>query len=132
MTDNAEAVVTPRLAASVIILRDGPEGLEVFVQHRVSTMDFAAGMVVFPGGRVDDVDKQGWEYPDELLLRHARAWGKSSLATNGPLRPEAAGMLLAAAQREVFEEAGIQLEAGELLPWANWVTPTDQPKRFDT
>lgn len=128
----------PRLAASVILLRDGGQGPEVFVQHRVSTMDFAPGMVVFPGGRVDDVDKQGWEYPEELLLRHARAWEKTSLAARRgdrgkPEVPrEAAGMLLAAAQREVFEEAGIQLAAGELQPWANWVTPADQPKRFDT
>lgn len=49
----ATAPVTPRPAVSVIPVRDGPEGLEVFVQHRQSTMDFAAGAVVFPGGRCD-------------------------------------------------------------------------------
>lgn len=43
----------PRSAVSVLPLRDGPAGLEVFVQHRAATMGFAAGMVVFPGGRVD-------------------------------------------------------------------------------
>lgn len=46
----------PRLAVSVVMLRDSPRGIEVFVQHRASTMDFAAGVIAFPGGRVDDVD----------------------------------------------------------------------------
>ena len=53
MTDLARfppAAAEPRLAASVILLRDADHGLEAFVQHRVNTMDFAAGMVVFPGG----------------------------------------------------------------------------------
>ena len=45
-------------AVSVLMIRDGATGLEVFVQHRVSTMDFAAGVVVFPGGRVDPIDEQ--------------------------------------------------------------------------
>lgn len=55
--------VTPRVAVSVVPLRDGPGGLEVFVQHRASTMDFAAGAVVFPGGRVDDVDRKATGMP---------------------------------------------------------------------
>jgi 8-oxo-dGTP pyrophosphatase MutT (NUDIX family)/GNAT superfamily N-acetyltransferase len=52
LTDTPEPVP----AASVIPLRDGPDGLEVFVQHRASTMDFAPGAVVFPGGRRDPID----------------------------------------------------------------------------
>ncbi|MBT2512249.1 NUDIX hydrolase [Arthrobacter sp. ISL-30] len=129
MNDSAGtgSIAKPRLAASVILLRDGAAGLEVFVQHRVSTMDFAAEMVVFPGGRVDEIDRRGWDYAEELLTSHAHAWRRSSLAGT-----QDAGMLIAAALREVFEEAGIQLEAGSLLPWANWITPPDQPKRFDT
>ncbi|MCA4135613.1 NUDIX domain-containing protein [Arthrobacter sp. M4] len=123
----------PRLAASVILLRDGVNGPEVFVQHRVSTMDFAAGMVVFPGGRVDEVDRQAQDFPSELLRRHAEAWHLSSQNDDdGDTAAANAGTLLAAARREVFEEAGIALEPEDLLPWANWVTPPDQPKRFDT
>ncbi|CAM4119988.1 hypothetical protein [Janibacter anophelis] len=49
--------VVPRPAVSVIPLRDGPDGLEAFVQHRATTMDFAAGVVVFPGGRCDPSDE---------------------------------------------------------------------------
>ncbi len=122
----------PRLAASVILLRDAPGGLEAFVQHRVSTMDFAAGMVVFPGGRVDAADKSGWDYPAELLQHHAAQWRQSSIGANTAQATTSAGTVLTAAIREVHEEAGLSIHAADLRPWANWITPTDMPKRFDT
>ncbi|MCT9870922.1 NUDIX hydrolase [Paenarthrobacter aurescens] len=122
----------PRLAASVILLRDAPTGLEAFVQHRVSTMDFAAGMVVFPGGRVDAVDQSGWDYPDELLQAHAADWRHTSISADPAPAATKAGTVLAAAIREVQEEAGLSIDAADLRPWANWITPTDMPKRFDT
>ena len=46
----------PVEAASVIPVREGAGGLEVFVQHRAATMDFAPGAVVFPGGRREPRD----------------------------------------------------------------------------
>ena len=118
-----------RPAVSVIMLRDGGEGLEVFVQHRVSTMDFAADAVVFPGGRVDPVDSEaanGIEVADPDV--HVDAWKESTIAEAD------AGwrVLLAAAVREVAEETGAVLNPSLLRPWANWVTPLGQPKRFDT
>ncbi|MFJ5958084.1 NUDIX hydrolase [Paenarthrobacter sp. NPDC092416] len=121
-----------RLAASVILLRDAPGGLEAFVQHRVTTMDFAAGMVVFPGGRVDPSDSEGWDYPTDLLNTHAADWHLSSIAADPGKARENAGTVLTAALREVQEEAGLSLTGDELRPWANWVTPPDMPKRFDT
>lgn len=123
---------SPRLAVSVVLLRDSPNGLEVFVQHRVSTMDFAAGAVVFPGGRVDDIDSSGWEISGELLEAHAAAWGSTSISMDASKARHNAARLLAAAVREVEEECGISLEPAALTPWANWVTPEGQPKRFDT
>ena len=122
----------PRLAVSVVLLRDSPAGLEVFVQHRVSTMDFAAGMVVFPGGRVDNVDSSGWTFSGNLLDAHAAAWGRTSVSNDESRARHNAGRLLAAAVREVAEECGISLGQDSLVPWANWVTPEGQPKRFDT
>lgn len=118
-----------RPAVSVIMVRDGDSGLEAFVQHRVTTMDFAAGVVVFPGGRVDPVDRQGAESieVDDPDL-HLEAWSDSTIA-------EAADgwrVLLATAVREVAEETGAVLDPALLRPWANWVTPLGQPKRFDT
>lgn len=128
--------VEPQLAVSVLLLRrDAPE-LEVFIQHRVSTMDFAAGAVVFPGGRVDPIDYESARshaLPAEVWQRHAAAWKQSAVAAEGAgsLR-ELCGVLISAAIREVREETGADLEAEELLPWANWVTPPGGPKRFDT
>ncbi|MBT2586841.1 NUDIX domain-containing protein [Arthrobacter sp. ISL-95] len=135
MTDLPTTDITvpqPRLAASVILLRDASDGLEAFVQHRVSTMDFAAGMVVFPGGRVDSTDGSGWDYPEELLERHAADWNQSSIGAEPGKAARNAGTILTAAIREVQEEAGLTIEASHLRPWANWITPTDMPKRFDT
>ncbi|WP_092105740.1 MULTISPECIES: NUDIX hydrolase [Brevibacterium] len=123
------SAVPIRPAVSVLMIRDGSSGLEVFVQHRVSTMDFAAGVVVFPGGRVDPIDEQtasSIDVPDPQT--HQAAWKDSTIA-------EAADgwrVLLATAMREVEEETGAVLDPAGLKPWANWVTPAGRPKRFDT
>ena len=121
--------VPVRSAVSVLMLRDGGSGLEVFIQHRVSTMDFAAGVVVFPGGRVDPIDEQtakSIEVADPQA--HQEAWKLASIAEVA----DGWRMLLAAAVREVQEETGAVLDPGGLKPWANWVTPAGLPKRFDT
>ena len=89
-------------AASVILLRDGPDGLETYLLHRHARMSFAASMVVFPGGKVDPVDRQ---QPDPIL---------------------------SCAVRETEEETGVRLAPGELQPWAYWVTPQVEPRRYDT
>nr|AAF76246.1 unknown [Arthrobacter sp. TM1] len=123
--------VPARLAVSVILLRESSEGPVLFVQHRSATMDFAAGMVVFPGGRVDERDSSGLNFDGGLLSKHAAAWSVCSIGEPKAARTNA-GILLAAAVREVMEECGIALEPVVLVPWANWVTPEDQPKRFDT
>jgi 8-oxo-dGTP pyrophosphatase MutT (NUDIX family) len=86
----------------VILLRDGPDGLLTYLLHRHARMSFAASMVVFPGGKVDPVDHDG---PD-------------------PVRR--------CAIRETEEETGVLLADDDLLPWAYWVTPEIEPRRFDT
>ncbi len=125
-----------RLAASVILLRGRAGHTEVFVQHRAMTMDFAAGMVVFPGGRTDDADRLGGAvgtHPADVVARHAAAWRATSIGAGGDAAARAmAGTLLTTAQREVLEETGASLAAEALQPWANWVTPPGRSKRFDT
>ncbi|WIM68608.1 GNAT family N-acetyltransferase [Corynebacterium breve] len=112
--------VHPHPAVSVLPLRDGPKGLEVFVQHRVGTMDFAADAVVFPGGRVDPRD-----YDNQLTIAAevSSAWSHTALPP--------ADVLVSAAIREVAEECGIELAARNLVPWDNWVTPPGGRRRFD-
>lgn len=128
--DVADPSAVPiRPAVSVLMLRDGDTGLEVFVQHRVSTMDFAAGVVVFPGGRVDPIDEQtaaSIAVPDPQT--HQGAWKDSPIAEVA----EGWRILLATAVREVEEETGAVLDTAGLKPWANWVTPAGRPRRFDT
>lgn len=128
---------TPQLAVSVIPVRPGSDRtLEVFVQHRAATMDFAAGVVVFPGGRVSPEDYEpvaNEELAPQVLDRHAKAWSQTSIARPGDIATrEMCRVLLRGSQREVHEETGWRLAVEDLIPWANWVTPPDLPKRFDT
>jgi len=131
-----------RDAATVVLLRDGTSGVEVWLLTRVARMAFAAGMTVFPGGRVEASDA---DLP----------WAGA---------PPADAALVGAAVRETFEETGVllgvsgldlgsaradveagRLGFGELLrshsaavdpsglhPWARWVTPEGEPRRYDT
>ena len=151
---------TPVPAATVLIVRDSENGLEVFMVKRHHQIDFVAGALVFPGGKVakGDLEAALCDYVD----------GVAALA------PQMQG-LAAAAIREAFEESGIlfareagkdelisaerlaalehyrpRLEKGEiplldmlraenlrlacdqLAHFAHWVTPENMPKRFDT
>jgi hypothetical protein len=54
--DTVSAPAQPRDAATVVILRDGAHGLELYLVKRSRTVDFMAGAHVFPGGRLDKAD----------------------------------------------------------------------------
>jgi len=155
-----EAAARP--AATIVLMRDSPNGLEVFMVVRHHAIDFASGALVFPGGRVDEND--------------------FALAGNAALCPNPEGLATEdlafrlAAIRETFEECGVLfarpghtialidgetlrsverthraplaegrigfdsvLTAHDLLPatdlltyFAHWITPRHQPKRYDT
>jgi 8-oxo-dGTP pyrophosphatase MutT (NUDIX family) len=151
----------PVPAATVLLVRDGAPGLEVFMVVRHHRIDFAAGAMVFPGGKVHPADAA----PEVL----ARCTGTDGL-------PAETVATRVAALREMFEECGVLLarprgsqelvaaarladlgpryrqalesekvEIGALLaqedlvlacellvPFAHWVTPELMPKRFDT
>lgn len=117
---------------SVIPVRDGAQGLELFVQHRQQTMDFAPGAVVFPGGRCDPLDGTagaGLSLPEQVVDEHVRRWAAIDLDGADPR--VRARTLLATGLRELFEETGLRAEASALVPWDRWVTPAWSPKRFD-
>ncbi len=151
-----EAVPLP--ASTVLLLRDGTAGLEVFMVTRHQKSSFLGGALVFPGGGVD---------PGDGDPRHAA--GAAGI-------PAEDLVYRIAAIREVFEETGMllacrsgergllgpdalapiearhrnRLNAGEigfaalleqeglvaapalLVPFAHWITPAVLPKRFDT
>ena len=91
----------PRRASTVMLVRDGDTGPEVFMLRRVSEMAFAPSTMVFPGGGVDERD-------GELGLPWAGP-SPSEWAERLGCSPEEAQMYVAAAIREVFEECGVLL-----------------------
>lgn len=95
-------------AATVILLRDAPDGVETLLLHRNRGTDFAGGMAVFPGGRVEDDDWRGVGEGDEL------------------------GAARNAAARETHEEAGLVIDPAALVPFSHWQPPLAMPKRFLT
>jgi 8-oxo-dGTP pyrophosphatase MutT (NUDIX family) len=91
----------PRPAATVVVLRDGAGGPEVFMVRRHEDTAFMGGAHVFPGGRVDAADHDG-----------ADAWcdGTAHAATQLSDLPSADAVAYhVAAARELFEEAGVLL-----------------------
>lgn len=92
-------------AATLVLLRDGPDGPELFMAERAGSMGFAAGAMVFPGGKVDASDR--------------------ALAANGTLAPGFAALdpddaaARIAAIRETFEEAGVLLSSGPAIASAD-------------
>ncbi len=123
--------VVPRPAVSVIPVRDGDDGLEVFVQHRVQTMDFAPGVVVFPGGRIDPIDTENAaQVPADELDELVDIWRDSTYVSEAEDPRLAVRVVLATGIREVAEETGVHLTPEELIPWDDWTTPPGLPKRF--
>lgn len=159
-------VVRPRDAATVVLLRDSPQGVETLFLRRQPTMAFAAGMHVFPGGGVQSSDAEPgipWVGPT------AQEWSDILGCPAGLARA-----LVVAAVRETFEETGVLfagpdgetvvadtstadlrtaradleakrlslrefllarglvLRADLLYAWAHWITPAQEPRRFDT
>ncbi len=148
-----------RLAASILILRDGAAGIEVLMVVRNKAIETASGAMVYPGGRLMDSD-------------HFEGMGGRLLGTDRLARADAG--LRVAAIREAFEEigmipaglcdgaeahddhlapihhlrgaidrneadfgaalctAGILLDLARLAPFARIVAPNIAPKRFDT
>ena len=91
----------PRRASTVMLVRDGDTGPEVFMLRRVSGMEFAPSMMVFPGGGVDERDSEtGLPWAGPSPAEWADRLGCSAAE---------AQMYVAAAIREVFEECGVLL-----------------------
>ena len=99
--------VAPDPAATVVVLRDTPDGPEVFMVRRHDEARFMAGAHVFPGGRVEPDDLRD---PDGPCLRGTDEAHR--LPSDLPAREAMAFHV--AAIRELFEEAGVLLAHGPL------------------
>ncbi len=157
MTARQAQDVPVRDAATVMLLRSGSQGLEVFALRRSSAMAFAAGAYAFPGGAVEEQDHGPLPWTGTSLgavaQRLAEPADRAAALMAAAVRElfEETGTLLAApwpdpawAERartdllqgrrsfaEVLSEAGARLRADLLLPWSRWVTPAGQVRRFD-
>ena len=149
---NSDVVHTPPLpAATVMVVRDAPAGLEVLLMRRHALSNVLGGVHVFPGGKLDAADLQA---PNALLDLPSETC-RERLAEDGLDARTAVGLHVAAL-RETFEECGLLIgqDAGaswvprlrsltaagtafaaaveqlglvlpvsRLLPWSRWVTP---------
>jgi len=155
-----KTAVTPVPAATILLVRDAPNGLEVFMVKRHHQIDFVAGALVFPGGKAkrSDFDSELAEYADGVS-----GWSEEMRALGAAAIREAfeeSGILMArdgatgafvdearlatlAAYRHKLEKAEISLfdmlraenlkiACDELAHFAHWITPENMPKRFDT
>lgn len=150
-----------RPASTVVLLRDSSQRPVTYLMRRASSMAFAAGMHVFPGGRIDDADvTAGIEFVGEPIDA-VRMSADADLARG----------IIVGAVREVFEETGVLLAVDDsgrlpvvdrrweddrmavnasseqlsavmtrrglaidptLLPlWTHWITPEVEERRYD-
>jgi 8-oxo-dGTP pyrophosphatase MutT (NUDIX family) len=150
-------IVPARPAATIMLLRDGTAGLEVFMTVRHRAIEFASGALVFPGGRVEDSDhaiaaREGLhdgrlapgffiagirETFEECGILLARPRGSGLLLSVERLRPIAAAFKERvahdhAAFGDLLSAENLVPAADLLEPFAHWITPASQRKRFDT
>lgn len=90
---------------------------------------FMAGAYVFPGGRVDDADRVAPLDPAPLKGRPTTEDQPSRFPDLDPLEDAA---YRRAAVRELREEANVRIDPGDLEPFAHWVTPEIEGRRYDT
>ncbi|MEA2776453.1 MAG: hypothetical protein QOF90_1859 [Acetobacteraceae bacterium] len=151
---------TARPAATIMLLRDGLDGIEVFMVVRHHAIEFAAGALVFPGGRVEesDFDLAAGDCPNiDGLSTEALAFRVAAIRETfeecGVLlaRPHGSDRLIDAETLErlqdqhraalnagsigfdaVLGSEGLQPAPDLLVHFAHWITPAHQPKRYDT
>lgn len=92
-----------RPAATVMLVRDTADGISVFLMRRHAAMEFAAGMTVFPGGGVDDRDRDAGLVGNRAWYGPEPAWWAGRFGIEADL----AEALVCAAARETFEESGV-------------------------
>ncbi|MEL6792531.1 MAG: NUDIX domain-containing protein, partial [Pseudomonadota bacterium] len=146
-----------RLAATILLARDGAEGMELSMVVRHHEIDFASGALVFPGGSVDaaDGEARAWCDGDEGLsddeaqvrvaaIREAFEECGVLIATrNGALLTGAEAAEMGPRWRDRLEanevamadlarEEGLRFPLDRLTLFSRWITPPMMPKRFDT
>lgn len=143
--------VPARPAATVLLVRDGESGLEVFMVVRHREIEFAGGALVFPGGRVEEDDKAlGGPDPldafriagiretfEECGMLLARPKGGDALVDATRLLGIEALHRTRVARGEqplsaMLAEEGLEPATEAMVHAGHWITPASRSKRFDT
>ena len=131
-------------AATLVVWNDRPAGPEILVVERSAKMAFAAGAIVFPGGRVDPLDRimaaaQG--RPDDAAkitaIRETIEETGVAPAVLGVDREETGRELQRALHEgasfaELLTTLGLRLDLDALTPFSRWMPAFKQPRKFDT
>jgi glyoxylase-like metal-dependent hydrolase (beta-lactamase superfamily II)/8-oxo-dGTP pyrophosphatase MutT (NUDIX family) len=147
-------------AATLIVVRDAANGLEVLLLRRADSKTFAGGAWIFPGGKVDADDRHLHACSEGL--DDATASARLNVPHNGldyylaAIREcfEEAGLLFVSSEpntikphldewrlelrrgernfQSLCSEYGLKLAADQLTYFSHWITPVGVPKRFDT
>ncbi len=137
-----------RPAATVLLMRDGPQGIEVLMTRRSMTASFAPGAYVFPGGGIDAADAQAHGMAQrrpkqsDLHLTQAIAAIRESFEELGILFARHAqgrwadNADIAQIDRKApfaaqCQAQGLTLAADQVFVLAHWITDRDLPRRFD-
>jgi 8-oxo-dGTP pyrophosphatase MutT (NUDIX family) len=138
------SAATPRLAATVLLVRDR-SGLEVLMVERNEKTYFASALV-FPGGLVEaDDSHEDWlelSSGHELMPLAERALRIAGFRelyeetgvflTGGPGGPVTPPEPLDGGFRDLVARSGARLDLDAMHPFAHWITPETSPKRYDT
>lgn len=152
---------TPKHASTVILLREAASGFEVFMVRRHTRSGFMGGAYVFPGGKLDDADadarllarlvgrspEQAAEAlgepddPTRAVALHVAALRETFEEAGVLLAETPAGAALSGVRRrllegapfpELVEELDALLHLDRMTPFARWLTPAVEPRRYDT
>lgn len=153
-------VAVPVAAATVLVIRDGEGGLEVFMVKRHHQIDFVAGALVFPGGKTAPGDsdpalagmmdchpdwndtmrslgaaaiREAFEESGILLAREEGSTDLVSAERSAKLdhyRPKLDKKEIGLA--EMLRTEKLRLACDRLVHYSHWITPENMPKRFDT
>ncbi len=151
-TDPDPSAAAP--ASTVMLLRDGATGVEVFMVTRRADSRFMGGALVFPGGKVDPADLEAapaWPGLADAAYRLAairelfEETGFLLAAERGERSPVAGERVLTLIDRwrrpvhdgavsleRMLAEARLDPQLDRLVPFARWITPEGMRIRFDT
>ena len=160
MSDTVKPAAAPLPAATILLLRDGEAGLEVFMVKRHHQIDFIAGALVFPGGKLEPGDADpalralsdgGTDWTDAMRALGAGAIREAFEESGILLARDAKTGALVSAERldelqtyrkqldtraialaDLLAKEHLRLALDQLVHFAHWITPTNMPKRFDT